>query len=70
MADNIHLQCVWSFIDRGPTPRDQEKYTGRRVLRQFTATCVPSSGNVAISDRLECECCTECFGKVKKDLIY
>ncbi|KAL7529324.1 hypothetical protein ACHAXR_002902 [Thalassiosira sp. AJA248-18] len=53
------------------TPKDQERYTGRRLLRVLTATCIPSGTSLGgVSDRLECACCTECFGKSPKDLIY
>mmetsp|Transcript_33750 Transcript_33750/g.72999 ORF Transcript_33750/g.72999 Transcript_33750/m.72999 type:complete len:220 (-) Transcript_33750:288-947(-) len=64
------LLCQMRNRYRGPTPKDQEKYTGRRILRILTATCVPSGSSVGVSDRLECACCTECFGKTPKDLIY
>ena len=58
------------FQDHGPPPRDQEEYIGKGRLRIFTATCVPLSGSDAVSDRLECACCTESFGKTTKDSLY
>jgi hypothetical protein len=57
--------------DHGPTPLDQEQYVGQRILRIFTASCIPSSGSLLMmSDRLECACCTECFAKVNKNSLY
>ena len=45
--------------DRNPQSPQKQK---RGILRQLTATCSPTPV-VGISDRLVCECCTECFGK-------
>ncbi|KAL7543720.1 hypothetical protein ACHAWF_007841 [Thalassiosira exigua] len=64
------LLCQMRNKYRGPTPRDQERYTGRRVLRILTATCIPSGSSVGVSNRLECACCTQCFGIKAKDSIY
>lgn len=69
-VDRHSLLCQMRNKYRGPTPRERDKYTGRRVLRIFTATCVPPGAVSGLPDRLECACCTECFGKTRKDLIY
>lgn len=74
-TDSLGLRIVLvlqntRFQDHGPPPRDQEEDTGKGILRIFTATCVPLSGSGAVSDRLECACCTECFGKTTKDSLY
>lgn len=51
-------------------PPGREAYTGeKRILRKFTASCLPVSG-IPPRGILECACCTECFGKRLKDQIY
>lgn len=51
-------------------PPGREAYTGeKRILRKFTASCLPVSG-IPPRGILECACCTECFGKRPKDQIY
>ena len=57
--------------DYGPTPLNQEQYVGQRMLRIFTASCIPLSGSLLMmSDKLECACCTECFAKINKNSLY
>ena len=57
--------------DYGPTPLNQGQYVGQRMLRIFTASCIPLSGSLLMmSDRLECACCTECFAKINKNSLY
>jgi len=48
------------------TDEDDEKTKPhkRGILRMLTATCTPPSGSLVgdRSDRLVCDCCSECFG--------
>ena len=79
------LAFATNHIDQGDPSEniEEEKYTGKRVLRIFTATCVPPSSysskhnnnELVISNNnlrllLECACCTECHGLTPTDLIY
>lgn len=61
ITGNIHthsLLCQMRNKYRGNTPKGQERYNGKKVLRILTATCVPPGQHTA--GRLECACCTEC----------
>ncbi len=48
------------------TNENEEKTNPRKrgILRMLTATCTPPSGSLVgdRSDRLVCDCCSECFG--------
>ena len=79
LVENSHIlqQSAFDFFhqtksqDHGPTPLDQEQYVGQRMLRIFTASCIPLSGSLLMmSDKLECACCTECFAKINKNSLY
>merc|ERR1719491_958080 len=58
---SLLCQMTRKYRDRD-LPKGQAKYEGERLLRFFTATCIPAASGVPATDRLECACCTECFG--------